>query len=88
MFTRSGWVLGLGIVVCCCVLGFYRASDAAQRTPSTPKPPFASAVEQRMETNKELKAIRELLKEQNRLIAEQNEMFRSALPSGASAKKR
>ena len=88
MSARTGWILGLGMVVCCCVLGFYRASDAAQRTTSPPKPPFASAVEQRIETIKELKAIRELLKEQNRLISEQNEMFRSALPSGSQPKKR
>lgn len=86
MSSRSKWILALAIVVCCCVLSFYRASDAAQRTPSPPKPPFASAVEQRIETINELKAIRELLKEQNRLIREQNEMFRSALPKASKPK--
>lgn len=88
MSVRTGWVLTLAIVVCCCVLSFYRASDAAQRTPSPPKPPFASSVEQRIESINELKAIRELLKEQNRLIAEQNEMFRAALPNASQPKKR
>ena len=78
----------LAVVVCCCVLSFYRATAVAQRTPSPPKPPFASSVEQRIETNKELRAIRDLLKEQNRLIQEQTELFRSALPSKSPSEKR
>lgn len=89
MFCRPRWITtALAVVVCCCVLSFYRATDASQRTPNPPKPPFASSVEQRLETINELKAIRDLLKEQNRLIKEQNEMLRSTLPSAPKPKKR
>lgn len=89
MFSRSRWISTiLAVVVCCCVLSFYRATAVAQRKPSQPKPPFASSVEQRIETVNELKAIRELLKEQNRLIQEQNEMFRSLLPNASKPTKR
>ena len=89
MLSRSCRVTTvLAVVVCCCVLSFYRATAVAQRKPSPAKPPFASSVEQRIETNKELRAIRDLLKEQNRLIQEQTELFRSALPSKSPSKKR
>ena len=49
------------------VLSLYRTSDAAP--PKTGgQPPFANAVEQRMETIRELREIRRLLKEQNELL--------------------
>ncbi len=89
MISRSRWVTTiLAVVVCCCVLSFYRATAVAQRTPSPPKPPFASSVEQRIETVNQLKAIRELLQEQNRLIRDQNELFRAAMPNASKPKKR
>jgi hypothetical protein len=87
MFSRPWATAALAVVVCCCVLSFYRATDASQRTPNPPKPPFASAVEQRLETVNELKAIRDLLKEQNRLIKEQTEILRSTLPNASQPKK-
>lgn len=77
----------LAIVVCCCVLSFCRVPAEAQRTPSPTKPPFASSVEQRAESITELRAIRELLQEQNRLIKEQNELLRAALPNVAQPKR-
>ena len=48
-----------------CVLGFYSSSGAA---PQGGQPPFANAVEQRNETIRELREIKELLKEQNALL--------------------
>jgi len=48
------------------VLGFYGTSDAAPR--SGGQPPFANAVEQRMEMISLLREIRDLLKEQNALL--------------------
>ncbi len=88
MIVRRHWgATALAIVVCCCVLGFCRAPAQAQRTPNPAKPPFASSIEQRAESVNELKAIRLLLEEQNRLIKEQTELFRSALSSAPQAKK-
>ncbi len=66
MTRRAGWTwLIVANVLFCCVLSFYRATDAA---PPKPKPPFANSVEQRMEMIKELREIRGLLKEQNALL--------------------
>lgn len=66
MTQRAGWILLIvANVLFCCVLGFYRTTDAA---PPKPKQPFANAVEQRMEMIKELKEIKLLLKEQNELL--------------------
>jgi len=48
------------------MLGFYGTSSAAQRTGG--QPPFANAVEQRMEMISLLREIRDLLKEQNALL--------------------
>lgn len=48
------------------VLGFWYA--ALQAAPQTAQPPFANAVEQRNETIRELREIKELLKEQNALL--------------------
>ncbi len=47
------------------VLGFYSTSGAA---PQSGQPPFANPVEQRAETVRELREIKELLKEQNALL--------------------
>jgi hypothetical protein len=47
------------------VLGFYSTTGAA---PQGGQPPFANSVEQRLEIVTELRAIKELLKEQNDLL--------------------
>ncbi len=52
-------------VVFCCVLSFYRTSDAAE---NPPREPFANSVEQRIEMIRCLREIRDLLKEQNALL--------------------
>ncbi len=89
MCTRSRWITTtIAIAVCCCVLGFYRASDASQRGTTPAKPPFASAVDQRFETINELKGIAALLKQQNTLLKEQNELLRSIAPEAAKTKQR
>ena len=89
MLSHNRWITtGLAIAVCCCVLSFYQATASAQRSPNPAKPPFASSVEQRVETVNELKAIRDLLKEQNRLLQEQNEMMRAAQPKAPKPKTR
>lgn len=61
VWSVAPFVLGVGL----CVLGFYRSSGAA---PQGGQPPFANAVEQRSETIRELREIKELLKEQNALL--------------------
>lgn len=52
---------GLGL----CVLGFYSTTGAA---PQGGQPPFQNSVEQRSEMVRELREIKELLKEQNALL--------------------
>ena len=47
------------------VLGFYRTLGAA---PQAGQPPFANPVEQRAEMIRELREIKDLLKEQNALL--------------------
>jgi hypothetical protein len=47
------------------VLGFYSTLGAA---PQAGQPPFANPVEQRAEQVRELREIKELLKEQNELL--------------------
>jgi hypothetical protein len=47
------------------VLGFYRTLGAA---PQAGQPPFANPVEQRAEMVRELREIKDLLKEQNALL--------------------
>lgn len=72
MDKRIAWSLILAaIVLGCGVLSFYGA-EAAPRDP-----PFASAIEQRMESVAELREIRALLKEQNALLKEQMTLLRS-----------
>lgn len=88
MTTRRRWgSAALVIVVCACVLSFCRVPAQAQRTPNPAKPPFASSIEQRAETVNELKAIRLILEEQNRLIKEQTEILRTLQPASAQPKK-
>ena len=66
MRKRAGWVLLIvANVLFCCVLSFYRTTDAA---PPKAKLPFANPVEQRMEMIQELREIKNLLKEQNSLL--------------------
>ena len=47
------------------VLGFYSTSGAA---PQSGQPPFASSIEQRSDMIRELREIKELIKEQNSLL--------------------
>lgn len=65
---KSGFPLGLLIVLNVAVLGvlgFYSTGGAA---PQSGQPPFANSVEQRAEMVRELQEIKELLKEQNALL--------------------
>ena len=66
MNRPSKWGLLLaGIVLCCCVLSFYKTSNAQ---PPQAKEPFANSVEQRMDMIKVLTEIRDQLKEQNAFL--------------------
>ncbi len=66
MNRSSKWgLLLVGIVLCCCVLSFYRTTNAQ---PPQAKEPFANSVEQRMDMIKVLTEIRDQLKEQNALL--------------------
>ncbi len=68
MKASSRWALLLAAnVVCYGVLSFYQTTDAAPRATGG-QPPFANAVEQRMEMIRELRDIHRLLKEQNELL--------------------
>ena len=68
---RTGWaVLIAANVLCYGVLSFYQTTDAA--APKGNPPPFANAVQQRMETIGHLKDIKELLQEQNALLRSGN----------------
>jgi len=83
MPQRLPWPLALAAgALCCCVLSFYRATDAA---PPADNLPFANPVQQRMDMIVELKAIHALLKEQNALLREQNDLLRSPA-AGATPK--
>jgi hypothetical protein len=63
---RSRWtLLVVANVAAWAVLGFYGRLGAA---PQAGQPPFANPVEQRAETVRELREIKELLKEQNALL--------------------
>lgn len=67
MRSRLGWaLLAFAHVVLLAVLGLYQGPAAAEAPAG--RPPFANAVEQRMEMIRELRAIRELLEEQNALL--------------------
>lgn len=70
MKRRTGWALLVAAnALCYCVLSFYQTTDAAPRTGG---PPFANAVQQRMEMIGHLKGIKELLREQNALLRSGN----------------
>jgi hypothetical protein len=63
-FSRWTWLViaNVGFVG---VLGFYSTLGAA---PQAGQPPFANPVEQRADQLRELREIKELLKEQNELL--------------------
>jgi hypothetical protein len=65
-FYRSRWTwLIAGNAAALGVLGFYSTLGAA---PPAGQPPFANPVDQRFEMVRELREIKELLKEQNSLL--------------------
>jgi hypothetical protein len=63
-FSRWTWLVIANVVVAS-VLGFYSTLGAA---PQAGQPPFANPVEQRADQIRELREIKELLKEQNELL--------------------
>jgi len=63
-FSRWTWLVIANVVVVG-MLGFYSTLGAA---PQTGQPPFANQVEQLDEQIRELREIKELLKEQNALL--------------------
>jgi hypothetical protein len=63
-FSRWTWLV-IANVVFAGVLGFYSTLGAA---PQAGQPPFANPVEQRADQLRELREIKELLKEQNALL--------------------
>jgi hypothetical protein len=66
MNRRSRWgLLVAGIALICCMLSFYRTTNAQ---PPQAKEPFANSVEQRMDMIKVLNEIRDQLREQNALL--------------------
>ena len=62
--SRLTWLVIANVVVAG-VLGFYSTLGAA---PQAGQPPFANPVEQRADQLRELREIKELLKEQNELL--------------------
>jgi hypothetical protein len=62
--SRWTW-LAIGNAVALSVLGFYGTLGAA---PQAGQPPFANPVDQRADMVRELREIKELLKEQNALL--------------------
>jgi hypothetical protein len=62
--SRWTWLV-IGNALVLSVLGFYRTLGAA---PQAGQPPFANPVEQRSDMVRELREIKELLKEQNALL--------------------
>lgn len=64
--SNSRWTaLVIANVIVVGVLGFYSTLGAA---PQAGQPPFANPVEQRADQLRELREIKELLKEQNELL--------------------
>ena len=63
-FTRYSLLVGLNVVGLL-VLGFYSIGGAA---PQAGQPPFANPVDQRSDMVRELREIKDLLKEQNALL--------------------
>jgi hypothetical protein len=72
----SALVFSGGVVLC--VLGFYSIGGAA---PQGGQPPFANSVDQRNEMVRELREIKELLKEQNALLRASAKTNASERPS-------
>lgn len=71
------WIGGmLAAAVLFGVLGLYRADRAVSQSPQLP---FSNSVQQRAEMIKELKEIRKLLEEQNKILRKQ------ANPTSASS---
>ncbi len=67
MRRRTTWIVLLAAnALCYCMLSFYQTSDAAP--PSRSGPPFANAVQQRIEMIQLMKDIRGLLQQQNALL--------------------
>ena len=63
---RSRWMwLTAANAAALCMLGFYSQLGAA---PPAGQPPFANPIDQRLEMIRELREIKELLKEQNNLL--------------------
>lgn len=58
-------MLALANALALCMLGFYSIGGAA---PQSGQPPFANPVDQRADMVRELREIKELLKEQNTLL--------------------
>jgi len=77
--SRWTWLLIANVVVAS-VLGFYSTSGAA---PQSGQPPFANQVEQRDEQIRELREIKELLKEQNALLRGGTTKTNHGAPSAA-----
>jgi len=74
----SGWMwLVGGNVLALGVLGFYSTLGAA---PQAGQPPFANPVDQRSEMVRELREIKELLKEQNALLKSGASKFDGPIP--------
>jgi hypothetical protein len=63
-FSRGTWLVVAGLLAGS-MLGFYGTLGAA---PQAGQPPFANPVDQRAEMIRELREIKELLKEQNALL--------------------
>jgi hypothetical protein len=72
MSRRTGWALLITAnMLFWCMLSLYQTPAAAQRSTGG-KPPFANAVEQRMQMIDHLAEIKDLLKEQNALLRSGN----------------
>ncbi len=70
-------VVSAAVLAAVVVLDFSRGRPAALGEVSNQ--PFANAVEQRMEMIAHLRAVREALTEQNRLLVEQNKLLQEQL---------
>lgn len=89
MFRPIHWLPPAAtIAVCCVLLTFHQTSDASQRSKAPVQQPFANPVDQRFEMIGELKAIHDLLKEQNALLKEQNQLLRGSSPPSPNSQKR
>jgi hypothetical protein len=75
MTGHTRWMLlGVGVALLGCVLGFHQFTSAA---PPAAPPPFANSIEQRAEMVEQLKEMNAQLKEQNALLKEQLTLLRS-----------